>query len=104
MLCVTVDALKTISERLNIKVWPSITRSSCDGGGDLENITSSLAGSIYCNCSFPDVVNVNDRVCHIVDLYELVLVFFSIKSEKLFWCIKTKMFTKHDKQMHICIK
>ncbi|CAK7351859.1 unnamed protein product [Dovyalis caffra] len=62
-LCVTVQILRTISTKLNIKDWNTINRNSC-GSAHLNHTTDfSTQNSVTCNCTFDD-----GAVCHVTNI------------------------------------
>ncbi|CAK9134162.1 unnamed protein product [Ilex paraguariensis] len=58
-----VQALETISSKLQNRYW-SVRRSSCSGGGDLNvTFTDEFFSNVTCNCSFS-----GGTVCHVTNI------------------------------------
>lgn len=58
-----VQALQTISSKLQNRFW-SVSRSSCSGGGNLNaTITSKIGSNVTCDCSFN-----SNTVCHVTHI------------------------------------
>ncbi|OWM88575.1 hypothetical protein CDL15_Pgr002342 [Punica granatum] len=64
-LWLAVDALNTISTKLNNTYWPKVSQTSCSGSGGFNNVlyASSILNNVTCNCSYS-----NGSVCHVTNI------------------------------------
>ncbi|XP_031404181.1 probable LRR receptor-like serine/threonine-protein kinase At1g53440 isoform X2 [Punica granatum] len=60
-----VDALNTISTKLNNTYWPKLSQTSCSRSGGFNNViyASNVLNNVTCNCSYS-----NGSVCHVTNI------------------------------------
>jgi hypothetical protein len=66
-LYVTVQILQNISNKLNIRNWATINRTSCDSAQWKIN-GNEIESNVTCNCTFE-----NGSVCHVTRMYACFL-------------------------------